>query len=98
MNQLFNKKKKKKKKKPSQDTFIISHKHILPNRTGNSLQRLMRLTLLIVVLHILQRSKRRLDGEVEALVPGIGERLAHGRAEDVGFSVLLLSECSYSWR
>ena len=96
MNQLFNKKKKK-KKKPSQDTFIISHKHILPNRTGNSL-RLMRLTLLIVVLHILQRSKRRLDGEVEALVPGIGERLAHGRAEDVGFSVLLLSECSYSWR
>ena len=81
-----------------QDTLIISHENILPNRTGNSLQRLMRLTLLIVVLHILQRSKRRFDGEIEALVPGIGERLAHGRAEDVGFSVLLLSECSYSWR
>lgn len=56
----------------------------------------MRLALLVIVLHILQRSKRRFDGEIEALVPGIGERLAHGRAEDVGFSVLSLSEYSCS--
>ena len=91
MNQLFN------KKLNLQDTLIISHEHILLNRTGNSLQRLMRLTLLVIVLHILQRSKRRLDGEVEALVPRIGDRPAHGRAEDVGFSVLLLSEDSAIW-
>ena len=76
----------------SQDTLIISHHNILLNRTGNSLQRLVRLTLLVVVLHVLQRSKRRLDGEVEALVPGIGDRPAHGCVEDVGFSVLLLLE------
>lgn len=48
----------------------------------------MRLTLLIIILHILQRRKSRLDREIEPFVAGIGNGFAHGRADDVGFSVL----------
>lgn len=48
----------------------------------------MRLTLRIVVLHIVQRGKCRLNREIESLIPGIREGLSNCRAEDVGFAVL----------
>lgn len=49
----------------------------------------MRHTLRIVILHIIQRGKRRLNRDIESLIPGIGEGLTNRRAEDVGFTVLL---------
>lgn len=48
----------------------------------------MCLTLRIIILHIIQRGECRLNREIESLIPGIGEGLANGRAEDVGFAVL----------
>lgn len=48
----------------------------------------MRLTLGIVVLHILEGSKCRLDGDVVALVAGVVVGEADGGGEDVWFSVL----------
>lgn len=48
----------------------------------------MRLTLSIVVLHILHRGKRRLNRDIEALVPGVVERLADGSCDDIRLSVL----------
>ena len=60
------KKKKKRKEKKIyihlQNILIVRSQNILLNRSGHSLQSLVRFTLGIVVLHILQRSERRLDG------------------------------------
>lgn len=49
----------------------------------------MRLALIIVVLHILHRSERRLHGDIEPLVARVVDGSAHGRGEDVGFAVLV---------
>lgn len=48
----------------------------------------MRLTLLVVIFHILHRGKRRLDREIEPFVPHVRERFAHGYTGDVGFAIL----------
>lgn len=48
----------------------------------------MRLTLVVVVLHVLHRREGRLDGDVEALVAGIGDGGADGSAKDVGLAIL----------
>jgi hypothetical protein len=48
----------------------------------------MRLTLGIIVLHILEGGECRLDGDVVALVAGVVEGEADGCGEDVWFSVL----------
>lgn len=48
----------------------------------------MRLTLRIVELHILDRSKGALDDHVEALVARVGDGDARGHGGYVGFSIL----------
>jgi hypothetical protein len=48
----------------------------------------MRLTLGIIVLHILKGSECCLDGDVIALVAGVVEGEADGGREDVWFAVL----------
>lgn len=48
----------------------------------------MRLTLGIIVLHILHRSKSRLDRYVVPLIARIGDRSANRSSEDVGLAVL----------
>lgn len=48
----------------------------------------MRLTLGIVVLHIFEGGKRRLNGDVVAFVAGVVEGEADGGGDDVWFAVL----------
>ena len=72
----------------SQNILVECSQHILLRRPSNSLQRLMSLALSIVIFHILQRSKGRLDRDIEALIPRIGDRLASSRSDDIGFTVL----------
>lgn len=72
----------------SQNILIVRRQNILHHRLSNSLERLMRLALRIIVLHILHRGKRRLDRDIVPLVPRVVEGLSHGRGENVGFAVL----------
>ena len=78
------------KKNNLQNIFIKSRQNILLRRPSDLLQSLMRLALLVVELHILHRRKRRLHGNVEALVADIGEGDSYGCGRDVGFSVLVV--------
>lgn len=48
----------------------------------------MRLTLAIIVLHIIHRSKCRLNRQVVALIARIGNRSANSSSDDVGLAVL----------
>lgn len=73
----------------SQDTLIESSQNISLHRTRNSLQRFMRLTLGIVVLHIIHRSESSLNRDIEALIAGVVEGFADGRGDDVRLAVLL---------
>lgn len=77
----------------SQNTLKVRRQHILPHGSHHRLQRLVRLTLGIIVLHILQRGKRRLDAEIVPLVARIGERRPRGRADDIWLSVLNHVQC-----
>lgn len=72
----------------SYNTLKISRQNILLDRPRNRLQRFMRLTLIIIILHILQRRKGRLDSDIEPFVPRIREQRADSEVGDVGFSVL----------
>lgn len=78
----------------SQNILIIRRQNILLHRPCHSLECLMRLALVIVVLHILHRGKRRLDGDVEPLVARVVDGLAYCSGEDVGFAVLQKREVS----
>lgn len=71
-----------------ENILIVRRQNILLDRPRNSLESLMRLTLGIIVLHILQRSKRSLNRDIEALVPGIVKRLPDRSGNDVRLSVL----------
>lgn len=72
-----------------QNVLIVGSKNILLDRSCNSLQRLVGLALGIVVLHIVERSERRLDGDVISLVTRIVEGYTHGSGDNVWLSVLL---------
>lgn len=48
----------------------------------------MCLTLAIIVLHIVQRSKSRLNRQVVPLIARIGDRSANSSSDDVGLAVL----------
>lgn len=48
----------------------------------------MRLTVLVIVIHILLGRERRLRRDVPALAARVGTGFAHSEAEDVGFAVL----------
>lgn len=77
-----------------QHTFEKRRQLIRPNGPNDRLQRLMRLTLLIIVDHILQGRERRLHRQIPALVALIGDRGSRGGAENVGLSVLYSSHYS----
>ena len=70
------------------DVLVERHQHILLDGPGDSLERLVGLALIVVILHVLQGGKGRLDRDVVTLVAGIGNGAADGGAEDVGFSIL----------
>jgi hypothetical protein len=72
----------------SKNILVVGSKNILLDRTGNSLQRLMRLTLGIVVLHILKGGKCCLDGDVVAFVTGVVVGKADGCGDDIRLAVL----------
>lgn len=74
--------------RPLKNILIVSGQNILLNRSNHSLQRLMSLTLSIIIFHILQRGESSLNRDIEALVPGIVERLTNSSGDDVRFSVL----------
>lgn len=48
----------------------------------------MRLTLAIIVLHIVHRSKRRLNRQVVPLIARIGDRSTNSSSDDIGLAVL----------
>lgn len=73
-----------------QDILIKGRQDILLDRPSNRLQRLVRLTLRVVVFHILERSKARLNRDIIALVPRIRDRLPDGRSNDVRLAILLI--------
>jgi hypothetical protein len=73
---------------PLQNILIVTRQHILLNRPSTSLESLMRLTLVIIVLHILHRSKSRLDRHVVPLIARVRDRSANRSSEDVWLAVL----------
>lgn len=73
---------------PLQNILIVTRQHILLDRRRTSLESLVRLTLGIIILHILHRSKSRLDRQVVPLITRIRDRSANSSSEDVGFAVL----------
>lgn len=72
-----------------EDILVEGGQHILLDGPGNGLQGLVGLALGVVVLHVVHGRKGGLDGDVEALVPGIVDGAADSGVEDVGFSVLV---------
>lgn len=54
-----------------EDVLVVSCHHIFLDRSRKGLQRLVRFTLGIVVLHIVEGRKCGLDGDVPALVAGV---------------------------
>ena len=73
---------------PLQNILIVTRQHILLDRPSNSLESLMRLTLVIIVLHILHRSKSRLDRHIVPLIARIRDRSSNRSSEDVWLAVL----------
>lgn len=73
-----------------ENTFIKRRQNILLHRPRDGLQRLVCLTLAVVVLHILHGCKGRLDADGEAFVTRVVHRLSGCGVEDVGFSILVI--------
>lgn len=70
------------------NTLIKGRKNILLQRSRYRLQRLVCLTVIIVVLHVFHGGEGRLHADRVAFVSRVRERLPNGGIEDVGFSVL----------
>lgn len=80
--------------KSRRDSFLKIHRHWRPSDSPLQarLQRFMRLTLLVIILHILQTRKRAHDRERDPFTARIVDSLAGGYGENVGFVVLLAGQ------